>query len=168
MRRKIKFYFDAEIALALVPLLYMVLFALMIIICLTGCSSGKTVILPEVRQTVVHERDTVWRSDSIKESCTTIIQEADSALLAEFGIRLNNMEHAWLVRQSTARESKGNITFINHKDSIVHDSIPVPYPQTVYKDKEISVWQKIMMQLGYGFFGIIIGAIVLALWKYKK
>lgn len=140
----------------------------MIIACLTSCSSGKTVILPEVRQTVVHQRDTVWQSDSIKESSTTIIQQADSALLAEFGIRLNNMEKAWLVKQSTAKESSGNVTFINHKDSIVHDSIPVPYPQTVYKDKELSTWQKIMMQLGYGFFGIIIGAIVLALLKYKK
>lgn len=139
-----------------------------LIVLLTACSSGRTVIVPEVRQTVVHQRDTVFHTDSVRESRTTIIQEADSALLAEFGIRLNNMEQAWLVKQSSTKESKGNITFINHKDSIVHDSIPVPYPQTVYKDKELSIWQKIMMQLGYGFFGIIIGVIVLALWKYKK
>lgn len=89
-------------------------------------------------------------------------------MLAEFGIRMDRMEQAWLIRQTTAKENSSRIDFISRKDSILHDSIPVPYPNTVYKEKELSAWQKIMMQLGYGFFGIIIGAIVLALWKYKK
>lgn len=138
------------------------------IVLITACSSGRTAIVPEVRTTVVHQHDTVFHTDSIKESTTTVIQKADSAMLAEFGIRMDRMEQAWLIRQTTAKENSSRIDFISRKDSILHDSIPVPYPNTVYKEKELSAWQKIMMQLGYGFFGIIIGAIVLALWKYKK
>lgn len=166
MRSK-KFHFDYDIALALMPLLYMILFALMIFFCFTSCAT-KSVVGPELHERVIHKRDTVYHTNSVVSSNTTIIQQADSAMMAAFGIRLDKMEKAWLVRQNQTTNSNSNATFISHKDSIVHDSIPVPYPRIEYKEKQLSFWQKAMMQLGYGFLGIIIGAIVLALWKYKK
>lgn len=166
MRNK-KFHFDYDIALALMPLLYMILFALMIIFSFTSCAT-KSVVVPEIHERVIHQRDTVYHTDSVVSKNTTIIQQADSAMMAAFGIRLNKMEKAWLVKQSQTTNSNSTATFISHKDSIFHDSIPVPYPKIEYKDKELNAWQRIMMQLGYGFLGVILGAIVLALWKYKK
>lgn len=145
-------------------------FVLALLVCalLGSCRARGAVVVPEVRQTVVHQRDTVTVKDSVRESSTTIIQQADSALMAQFGIRLESMERAWLVRQTDSKATVSNANTVVRKDSVVHDSIPVPYPIEVYKDKEPGAWQQIMTQLGYGFFGIIIGAVVLALWKYKR
>lgn len=136
-------------------LLCLLLWLLVIGLCVS-CSSGKAVIVPEVRQVVVHERDTVMFRDSVKMSSTTIVQQADSALLAEFGIRLDNMEKAWLVRQSTNKESTSHSASTSRKDSIVHDSIPVPYPQVVYKDKELTRWQTLKMELGFTLIMVVL------------
>lgn len=136
-------------------LLCLLLWLLVIGLCVS-CSSGKAVIVPEVRQVVVHERDTVMFRDSVKMSSTTIVQQADSALLAEFGIRLDNMEKAWLVRQSTNKESASHSASTSRKDSIVHDSIPVPYPQVVYKDKKLTRWQTLKMELGFTLIMVVL------------
>lgn len=136
-------------------LLCLLLWLLVIGLCVS-CSSGKAVIVPEVRQVVVHERDTVMFRDSVKMSSTTIVQQADSALLAEFGIRLDNMEKAWLVRQSTNKESASYSASISRKDSIVHDSIPVPYPQVVYKYKKLTSWQTLKMELGFTLIMVVL------------
>lgn len=141
--------------------------AAMLAAVITACSCGKAAV-GGARQTVVHDRDTVVLRDSIVERTTTVVQQADSALMAAFGIRLAGMERAWLVRQADSKATVSNATFVVRRDSVVRDSVPVPYPLTVYKDKEPSAWQKTMMQLGYGCFGIIAGAAVLALWKYKR
>lgn len=122
---------------------------------LASCSSGKLVIVPEVRQRVVHELDTVWKTDSVRESRTTIIQQADSAMMAEFGIRLAGMEHAWLVRQTSDKATASNAIFVSRKDSVVHDSIAVPYPKEVYKDKRLSRWQGFVMCMGYGMVALL-------------
>lgn len=136
---------------------------LLAIVAFASCTAGKAVVVPEVRQTVVHERDTVWRTDSVVRSSTTIIQQADSALMAEFGIRLKSMEKAWLVRQSTDKESSGSVTFISRRDSVVHDSIPVPYPKTEYKEKPLTRWQGFVMCAGYGMVAVLGIVIVLAM-----
>lgn len=130
-----------------------------LLILLISCSTGKTVAVPEVRQTVVHQRDTVTVKDSVRESSTTIIQQADSALMAQFGIRLDNMERAWLVRQTDNKATVSNATFVARKDSVVHDSIPVPYPKEVYKDRKLSRWQSIKMALGDALIMLIIAYI---------
>lgn len=122
---------------------------------LASCSAGKAVVVPETKTTVVHGRDTVWRTDSFRESRTTIIQQADSALMAQFGIRLGKMERAWLVRQAAEREGRGSVTFVSRRDSVVHDSIPVPYPKEVYKDRKLSRWQGFVMCMGYGMVALL-------------
>lgn len=141
-------------------LLCLLLWLLVMGLCVS-CSSGKAIIVPEVRQMVVHERDTVMFRDSVKMSSTTIVQQADSTLLAEFGIRLDNMEKAWLVRLTTNKQSATHSTSTIRKDSIVHDSIPVPYPQVVYKDKELTRWQSLKMDLGFTFLLAILAYIVM-------
>lgn len=141
------------------PWLLCLAFWLLAIVAFVSCTTGKAVVVPEVRQTVVHERDTVTIKDSVRESSTTIIQQADSALMAEFGIRLDNMEHAWLVRQTDSKATVSNATFVVRKDSVVHDSIPVPYPKEVYKDRKLSRWQSIKMALGDALIMLIIAYI---------
>lgn len=133
----------------LVQRTFRVLLLCILLIALTSCSTGKTTVVPEVRQTVVNVHDTVTIKDSVRESSTTIIQQADSVMMAEFGIRLGNVERAWLVRQSSEKAAVSNTASVVIKDSIVHDSIPVPYPETVYKDRELSSWQTGMMGMGY-------------------
>lgn len=133
-----------------------------------SCSSGKTVIVPEVRQTVVHQRDTVFRKDSIAVSSTTVVQRADSVMMAELGIRLDNMEQVWLVRQTISKDNASYAEFISHKDSVVHDSIPVPYPETVYKDKELSLWQGMEICLGQLAILVIVCAAIYAVRIIRK
>lgn len=128
---------------------FRVLLLCILLTALTSCSTGKTTVVPEVRQTVVNVHDTVTIKDSVRESTTTIIQQADSAMMAEFGIRLDNVERAWLVRQNSEKTAVSNTASVVIKDSVVHDSIPVPYPETVYKDRELSSWQTGMMGMGY-------------------
>lgn len=134
-----------------------------LLILLISCSTGKTVVVPEVRQTVVHQHDTVTIKDSVRESSTTIIEQVDSALMAQFGIRLAGMERAWLVRQTDSKATVSNATFVVRKDSVVHDSIPVPYPKEVYKDRKLSRWQALVMSLGYGMVALLGIFIIMAI-----
>lgn len=134
-----------------------------LLLLLISCSTGRTTVVPEVRQTVVHQHDTVTIRDSVVKSSTTIIQQADSSMMAEFGIRLAGMERAWLVRQANDKATVSNVTFVARKDSVVHDSIPVPYPKEVYKDRKLSRWQAVVMSLGYGMVAVIAAFIILAI-----
>lgn len=126
-----------------------------LLLLLISCSTGKTTVVPEVRQTVVHQHDTVTIKDSVVKSRTTIIQQADSALMAQFGIRLGKMERAWLVRQAAEREGRGSVTFVSRRDSVVHDSIPVPCAKTEYKEKPLTRWQGFVMCMGYGMVALL-------------
>lgn len=101
--------------------------AVFVITSLMASCATKTVVVPEVRQTTVRQRDTVLVRDSVVVSSTTVVRQADSATMAQFGVVLGRTERAWLVSQSAGRSATSHSTTIISRDSIVHDTIPIPY-----------------------------------------
>lgn len=91
--------------------------------------AAKRVVVPEIHERIIHQRDTVYRTDSVVSNNTTIIQQADSAMMASYGIRISKTEKAWLVKQNQDTHSNSAVRFIMRKDSIVHDTIPQYVPK---------------------------------------
>lgn len=127
----------------------------------SSCASKK-VLVPEVHERVVHQRDTVYRVDSVLTSNTTIIRQADSTMMAAYGIHIGKQEKAWLVKQSHAVNSNSAVRFIMRKDSIVHDSIPQYVPKNVYVEKKEPWYEKVLVFLG------ICDVAVALIWAYCK
>lgn len=124
------------------------LFLIGLIALLFSSCASKKVLVPEVHERIVHQRDTVYRVDSVLTSTTTIIRQADSTMMADYGIRIGKQEKAWLVKQDQDTRSASTVRFIMRIDSIVHDSIPRYVPKTEYVEKESPWWEKMLIFLG--------------------
>ena len=75
------------------------LFLIGLIALLFSSCASKKVLVPEVHERIVHQRDTIYRVDSFLTSTTTIIRQADSTMMADYGIRVGK-EKAWVGKQS--------------------------------------------------------------------
>lgn len=124
------------------------IFFIIISMLLMGCAHERMVVVPQNHETIVHQHDTIYQKDSVVEKSKTIVQKADSAMMAQFGIRLGKMESAWLVMQNNNKTKTSARDKVAIRDSIVHDSVPVPYQKIEYKEKELNMWQKGKMFLG--------------------
>lgn len=138
------------------------LFLIGLIALLFSSCASKKVLVPEVHERIVHQRDTIYRVDSVLTSTTTIIRQADSTMMADYGIRIGKQEKAWLVKQSQTANSNSTVRFIMRKDSIVHDSIPQYVPKNVYVEKEEPWYEKVLVFLG------ICDVAVALIWAYCK
>lgn len=110
--------------------------------------AAKRVVVPEIHERIIHQRDTVYRTDSVVSNNTTIIQQADSAMMASYGIRISKIEKAWLVKQNQDTHSNSAVRFIMRKDSIVHDTIPQYVPKNVYAEKKLPWYKNVLITLG--------------------
>lgn len=124
--------------------------------------AAKRVVVPEIHERIIHQRDTVYRTDSVVSNNTTIIQQADSAMMAAYGIHIGKQEKAWLVKQNQDTHSNSAVRFIMRKDSIVHDSIPQYVPKNVYVEKKEPWYEKVLVFLG------ICDVAVALIWAYCK
>ena len=138
------------------------LFLIGLIALLFSSCASKKVLVPEVHERIVHQRDTVYRVDSVLTSTTTIIRQADSTMMADYGIRIGKQEKAWLVKQDQDTRSASTVRFIMRIDSIVHDSIPQYVPKNVYVEKEEPWYEKVLVFLG------ICDVAVALIWAYCK
>lgn len=107
-------------ALLLVLLLFLALSAV-------SCASRKKVVT-EIRTQVVHQRDTVHVADSFISSTETVIQEADSSVLARYGIKPSRVGMSWIIRQANATRSVSSSRAVSDRDSIRTDSSHVARP----------------------------------------
>lgn len=144
------------------------IYAILAILLLTACTTTRTVTVPEVHTVTVHQRDTVFKTDVIKENHNTIVREADSAMMAQYGIRIGKLEKAYLIKQTSDRQQTSSKDRIFYRDSVVHDSIPVPYPKVEYKEKKLSALQKGFMLMGKATFLLIFLLIVFKLSTYIR
>lgn len=144
------------------------IYAILAILLLTACTTTRTVTVPEVHTVTVHQRDTVFKTDVIKENHNTIVREADSAMMAQYGIRIGKLEKAYLINQTNDRQQTSNKDRILYRDSFVHDSIPAPYPKVEYKEKKLSALQKGFMLMGKATFLLIYLLIVFKLSTYIR
>lgn len=127
----------------------------------SSCAT-KRVIAPEVHERTILQHDTIYHRDSVVSNTTTIIQQADSAMMARYGVRISRMDKAWLVKQDQDTRSASTVRFIMRKDSIVHDSIPKYVPKNVYIEKGEPWYEKVLVFLG------ICDVAVALIWAYCK
>ena len=143
----------------LLKVVMLVIAAIIIISFLAGCKT-KYVTVPEYHETYVSRTDTVWKSDSVKDVQISIIQEVDSAYLHKIGI-INPPEKAYLIQNSQNKEvSKSLIEHIT--DTILKvDSVP----KIIIKEKELSKWQHLKMDVGVAAMCIAAALLLLFLLK---
>lgn len=103
-----------------------------------GCAP-RVVTVPEYHYERHNTTDTVMLHDSILRERNTIIREADSAILSELGIRLQQGERAILVLRKELERALSQQKEITHDTIIKTDSIRVPYPV----EKKLTKWQQL-------------------------
>ena len=108
-----------------------------------GCAP-RVVTVPEYHYERHNTTDTVMMHDSILRERNTIIREADSAMLSELGIRLQQGERAILVLRKELERALSQQKEITHDTIIKTDSIRVPYPV----EKKLTKWQQLKIGAG--------------------
>lgn len=131
----------------------------------SSCAT-KRVIVPEVHERIILQHDTIYHRDSVVSNNTTIIRQADSAMMASYGIRISKMEKAWLVKQNQDTHSNSAVRLIMRKDSIVHDTIPQYVPKNVYIEKKLPWYKNVLIALG-GWVAFILIAYLFDILIYR-
>lgn len=126
----------------------LLLMVVAIIVCcamlFSSCRTERIVTVPEYHEHVVHQHDTLIQRDTIEKEKKTIIREVDSATMAEFGIKLEEAQRAWLVQTDELQREVSELRQHKTDTVVVRDSIPVV--QVV--EKPPNRWQKLSMRVG--------------------
>lgn len=145
------------------------IFILLLTILLAGCKTKTTVVtVPEVRTEYVHTTDSIHHTDSIIKEKETTIMMLDSAAMAEYGIRLQAAERAWLVKTKELERELQRIAKMKSDTIIQIDSIPYPVLVPEYIEKELSWWQKTRIHLGESLLGIMGALLIIGIIKLRK
>ena len=134
--------------------------ALMLAFC--GCTTTRVVTVPEVHEVHHHHTDSVFKRDSVIDHKTTTIRELDSAAMAQYGIKLEKAERAWLIQTDRLQRELSELKEAKSDTVIQRDS--VPYPVEVIKEvPRKSTWfERIMFCTG------IVSILCLILFVAKK
>lgn len=116
--------------------------------------------------TYMYHTDSVKTVDSIVVERETIVREADSVMLSEYGLKLKEGERTILVLRKELERQK-NLAASKTTDT-VYKTVEKPVPVTKYVtvEKELTKWQKFLMWVGR--LGILGGIGVLGVvgWKW--
>lgn len=137
-----------------------------IISLLAGCSTPEPVIIEKVRTEYKTKHDTLIKTDSVIDRQTTIIREVDSSVMADYGIRLDQFQRAWLIEVNRLQNEKNTLLKSRGDTQILRDSIPVPYPVVKRVPRELTKWQKIKIKVGE--FSLIIIISVCGFYFVKR
>ena len=132
---------------------------------LTSCTTTKVVTVPEVHEQHHHHTDSVFKRDSVIDHKTTTIRELDSAAMAQYGIKLERAERAWLIQTDRLQRELSELKEAKNDTVIQRDS--VPYPVEVIKEvpRQKSWFEHTMFSVG--IFALMALALFLAM-KIKK
>lgn len=133
-----------------------------------GCGGARGIVheVPVHDTTYVNHIDSVMTVDSIVVERETIVREADSALLAEYGLKLKEGERTILVLRKELERQK-NIATSKTTDTVYKTvEKPVPVMKYVEVERELTWWQKFLMWVGR--LGILGGIGILGVlgWKW--
>ena len=131
---------------------------------LTSCKQVEYVTVPEVHTEYRHSTDTVRQVDSIIDHQTTVICEVDSATMAQYGIRLENAQRAWLIQNERLMREIQQLRESKADTLIVHDSIPYPVPVKEYIKETPTLIKGLAWMGGIGLL-ILIAILILKLKK---
>ena len=145
--------------------------AIALMLSFSGCTTKeKVVTVPEVHELHHWHSDTIRQTDSVVNNQTTVIREVDSATMAQYGIRLDKAQRAWLIQNDRLQREIERLQSISNTSDTVRDSIPVPYEVIKEVPAELSWWQQVRIHLAnillYGL--LIAGIIILGKWHLKK
>ena len=138
---------------------------------LTGCRTQERIVtVPEVHELWHHQSDTVIRTDSVVDRQTTIVKEVDSATMAEYGIQLEAMQRAWLVKNDRLLREMRQLRQTKADTVVERDTIPLPYPvyKTEYRDKPLRAWQKALMCAGTAATLLLCAWIIIRIRKWRQ
>ena len=130
---------------------------------LFGCSP-KVITVPEYHYERHNTTDTVMMRDSILRERNTIIREADSSMLADLGIRLQQGERAILVLRKELERALNQQREVVHDTVVQRDSISVPFPV----EKQLSRWDSLKLEAGGYLFVLLIVAVLWFLIVWLK
>lgn len=116
--------------------------------------------------TFVNHTDSVNTVDSIIVERETIVREADSAILAEYGLKKKEGERTILLLRRELERQK-NLAASKTTDTAYKTvEKPVPVIKYITVEKELSWWQKFLMWVGR--LGILGGIGILGVLSWKK
>lgn len=131
---------------------YIMFLILLALLCLlSGCTTTRYVEVPGPTHTEIrHRTDTVHQTDTLIDHKETIIREADSAMLAQFGIQLDGAQKAWLIQSQQLQREINRLKQSRTDTTHVTDSVPYPVEVPVEKivEKPLTYWQQLRMQTG--------------------
>ena len=131
---------------------------------LVSACSPRVITVPEYHYERHNTTDTITLRDSVLREQKTVIREADSSMLADLGIRLQQGERAILVLRKELERALNQQKEVQHDTVVKIDSIRVPYPV----EKQLSKWEKLKMDLGgWAFVGLVI-LIIYVFFKIRK
>ena len=131
---------------------------------LFGCSP-KVITVPEYHYERHNTTDTVMMRDSILRERNTIIREADSSMLADLGIRLQQGERAILVLRKELERALSQQKEVVHDTIVKLDSIRVAYQI----EKQLTKLQQFKQDVASWLFAIIVALVIAWLWsRYKR
>jgi hypothetical protein len=143
------------------------------LLCLGGCKVNErvvTVTVPEVHEVHHWHTDSTNQSDTLIHEKETVVMQADSATMAQFGIQLKENERAWMIRTKELERQLQRMERLIAERDTVHDSIPKPYPVEVVKEvpAKLTAWQQFRMSMGnvllYALL-ILVGTWMWRIWR---
>lgn len=136
--------------------------ALLVVGWLTSCTTTRVVTVPEVHEQHHWHTDSIIKRDSVIREKQTTIRELDSTAMAQYGIKLERAERAWLIQTDRLQRELSELKEAKSDTVIQRDS--VPYPVEVVKEvPRKSTWfERIMFCTG------IVSILCLILFVAKK
>ena len=134
---------------------------------LSACRT-QYVPIETVRTDTVHSTEIVLSTDTVTNTKETIIREvsaSDSALLAAYGIRLNENERLLLfLQKELAREKSRDVE--HSTDTIIKtDTVQVPYPV----EGKVPKWEKVKLACtGAVTMAAVIAVMGTVLWLRRR
>lgn len=110
-------------------------FLLILAIFASSCKHIEYVPIETTHTIEHHHRDSIIEGDTVISKMETTIMLLDSEAMAQYGIRLQAAEKAWLVRTAELEKHLQKLQHTKTDTLLKVDTIRVPYPVEIVKTK---------------------------------
>lgn len=126
-----------------------------------GCSHTQYIPIESVRTEYQNHTDTVLIKDSVHTETNTVIREADSALVAQLGLKLKDNERAILILRNELQRIVNEKQEHSTDTVIERDTIQV----TVPVERQLTRWESFCLDYGkLTLGGSVIALLFIVLW----
>jgi len=145
------------------------------LLCLVGCRGPKEIYkeVPVYVHDTVHEWHTnnVVHHDTVESVKETIIREADSSLLAAYGVvdmKVKDNERIILVLRRELQQKTEYISAMESDSSVMATQEPVVITEKVEVEKEPNLLQRLLMGIGMAAVAAAIACIVFKVARWRQ